>query len=227
MVKIVLLLLLLITNAFADELITIDDSNYVLSGTNKPQYTFILFPGGTGKMDPHLDESNQIQYAFKGNFLIRSKALWTRNDKINVVMGNSTSSVEKIDKLVDYIQHQFSGTKIYLVTTSRSTIDGASLYESMNNKLYGMVFTASFSNVERVDPAKTSLKLLLVHHIDDSCRHTPFSVSSDHHRRYGTALISIDGGTGDGNPCEAQSQHGFKGVEQETVDKIVAWIEAH
>lgn len=227
MVKIFLLLLLLITNAFADELITIDGSNYVLAGTTSPKYTLILFPGGTGQMNPYLDDNNQIQYAFKGNFLIRSKSLWTKNDRINIVMGNATSSTEKLDQLISYLKHKFSGTKIYLVTTSRSTIDSASLYESMNKKLYGMIFTASFAEIDEVVPAKTDLKLLLVHHINDGCRYTPYAISQEHHRRHGTTIVSIDGGVDEGEPCQAQSHHGFKGVEQDTVDKIVTWIESN
>jgi hypothetical protein len=37
-------------------------------------------------------------------------------------------------------------------------------------------------------------------------------------------LLTVQGGTSRGDPCEAFAYHGFNGVEAETVGKIAAWV---
>jgi hypothetical protein len=44
------------------------------------------------------------------------------------------------------------------------------------------------------------------------------------HRKYGTELIEMSGGTSTGDDCEAYAHHGYNGIEQATVDRIKAWI---
>jgi hypothetical protein len=39
-------------------------------------------------------------------------------------------------------------------------------------------------------------------------------------------LLSIDGGTSKGDPCEAMAYHGFNGKEEEVVTIIANWITA-
>ena len=34
----------------------------------------------------------------------------------------------------------------------------------------------------------------------------------------------MSGGTSTGNDCEALAYHGYNGIEQQTVDRIKAWI---
>jgi hypothetical protein len=37
-------------------------------------------------------------------------------------------------------------------------------------------------------------------------------------------LLTFDGGTSRGDPCEARAYHGFNGIEPDVVAKIAAWI---
>jgi hypothetical protein len=37
-------------------------------------------------------------------------------------------------------------------------------------------------------------------------------------------LVTIEGGTNIGDPCEAQAYHGFNGRDEEVADKIAKWI---
>ena len=63
-----------------------------------------------------------------------------------------------------------------------------------------------------------------MHHKDDPCRGTPYRAALESHERYGTELISMEGGISVGNRCEPFSHHGFNGVERETMDAIKNWI---
>lgn len=46
---------------------------YVLNAQSAtPRYVLILFPGGNGLVDPHL-EGDRLVYGMKGNFLLRAR----------------------------------------------------------------------------------------------------------------------------------------------------------
>ena len=67
--------------------------------------------------------------------------------------------------------------------------------------------------------------VLLVHHVGDSCRFTPYHEAQRIAGAQRYPLISVKGGEpARSDPCEALSAHGYLGKEKETVDAIVNWI---
>jgi len=34
----------------------------------------------------------------------------------------------------------------------------------------------------------------------------------------------MEGGTSEGDPCQARGYHGYNGIEAETIDRIMEWI---
>jgi hypothetical protein len=73
--------------------------------------------------------------------------------------------------------------------------------------------------------------VLVVHHVDDGCNHCPFSGTSALMNKLVNArkkeLLPVKGGESRGDPCEAQSYHGFNGIEAQVVKKIAAWMQAN
>ena len=68
--------------------------------------------------------------------------------------------------------------------------------------------------------------MLIVHHVDDGCRYTPYSEARKlaEARRY--PLITVKGGLpATSDACEAFSPHGYLGKEPETATAIVNWIQ--
>jgi len=72
--------------------------------------------------------------------------------------------------------------------------------------------------------------VLVVHHEQDGCKLCAFSdipqlmdaLSAVSQKE----LISVRGGTSQGDPCEARAYHGYNGIEQDVVTRIADWITA-
>lgn len=75
---------------------------------------------------------------------------------------------------------------------------------------------------------KVTVPVLVVHHREDGCRLCAYSDMPKLMNRLTSAsrkeLITIDGGTNVGDPCEAQAYHGFNGRDEEVVKVIAKWI---
>jgi hypothetical protein len=196
---------------------------YVLNQqTPNPRYVIILFPGGSGVVDPHMD-GDQLVYSAKGNFLLRARALIV-DDEFATVTTNTSNSTERIQALIDDLHARFSGARIYLMSTSRGTLASIDLAVYLSGRIAGEIHTSSMSNIAFFDPRSLANRQLLVHHKDDGCRATPFYAAERAHEHYAIELIVMQGGESRGNPCQPYAYHGYNGIEAQTVAAIKAWI---
>ena len=62
----------------------------------------------------------------------------------------------------------------------------------------------------------------MVHHRRDTCRHTlPAGVQPFLDWSKGKATVKwLDGGTAEGDPCQARGHHGFNGIDAQVVDAV-------
>ena len=196
---------------------------YVLDSRRaSPKYVVILFPGGNGQVDPRR-VNGKLVYRAKNNFLLRARPFLV-DDEFAAVATNSTSSVERVQALLDDLNRRFPGAAIYLMGTSRGTLDTLALADYLSTRIAGEIHTSSFAAVAAFDARKYKNRQLLVHHADDGCRATPFGAAQSSHERYGTALIVMHGGDAEGDPCRPFGHHGYNGIEKETIDAIKQWI---
>jgi hypothetical protein len=196
---------------------------YILNYNNlSPGYVLILFPGGSGVVDPHL-EDGKLVYRVKNNFLLRSRNYFV-DDEFVTVATNSTQNSERIQAVIDDLKKRFPAARIYLVGTSRGTFDTMQLAEYLSDKIAGEVHTSSLQSIYFFDAKKYTNRHLVVHHRDDSCKKTPFSAAEHSHKNYGNDFIAMEGGISVGDACEAFAYHGYNGIEKETVDAIKKWI---
>ena len=196
---------------------------YVLNyNTLSPRYALILFPGGSGIVDPHM-EDGKLVYKAKNNFLLRSRNYFV-DEEFVTVSTNSTQNKERIQAVIDDLKKRFPGVRIYLVGTSKGTYDTMWLAEYLSDKITGEVHTSSLQSISSFDAKKYANRHLVVHHRDDSCKNTPFSAAEHSHKSYGNDFIVMEGGISVGDACEAFAHHGYNGIEKETVDAIKKWI---
>jgi pimeloyl-ACP methyl ester carboxylesterase len=95
-----------------------------------------------------------------------------------------------------------------------------------------VILTASVIRAGRNGPglsgvnyADLKAKLLWVNHEDDPCDFTRYSLVKDAAQRSGAPLVTVSGGgPSRGAACMAFTQHGFVGVEKETVLAMRSWI---
>jgi len=196
---------------------------YILNAAGStPKYVVILFPGGSGVVDPHM-ENGMLAYGFRGNFLVRSRPLIV-DDEFATVTTNTTQSQERIQALLDDIGSRWPDARIYLMGTSNGTGATMALAGYLSGKIAGVIHTSSLSGIYDFDARKYDNRQLVVHHRDDHCRATPFSAAKASHERFGNDFIVMEGGISVGDSCEAFAHHGYNGIERETVDAIKKWI---
>ena len=200
-----------------------DPVPYMLDSVSpNPKYVIVLFPGGSGDMNLRM-EDGKIKFGLFGNFLIRSRPLFVDSD-FATVSTNSTSSEERVQALLDDIKRRYPEAKVYFIGTSNGTGPTMRLAEFLQDKVAGEVHTSSRSQVYSFDGKAYRNRHLIVHHINDWCRVTPYGSAKRSNEKFGTELITMEGGISTGNECEAYAHHGYNGIEKETVDAIKAWI---
>lgn len=213
----------------ADELVPVTTAdgtsfNYILT-TNQPQkiaYAAILMPGGGGQLDPRL-ENGKLVFAFGGNFLIRSRALFADSQFV-AASTNSTTTPGRILAIVADLERRYGKIQIYVVGTSASTNSTMDLADRIDGQVTGFIHSSSFNRISGFDPRKLKSRHLIVIHDKDACRYTQPSNSQTSHNKYGTDLIVMTGGKTTGDECEAYAYHGYYRIERETVDLMKAWI---
>ena len=200
-----------------------DPVPYMLDSTAPaPKYLLVLFPGGSGDMNLRMEEG-RIKFGLFGNFLIRSRRLFV-DSEFATASTNATGSEERVQALLDDFKRRFPDARVYFIGTSNGTGPTMRLAEFLQDKVAGEIHTSSRSQIYSFDGKAYRNRHLVVHHVNDWCRVTPYSAAKRSNDKFGTELLTMEGGVSTGNECEAHAHHGFNGIEKETVDAIKAWI---
>jgi hypothetical protein len=182
---------------------------------------FLAMPGGEGQL--HLTQFNgQLKADLSDNFLLRAREQFVDSNTV-YAFTSATSSPERLRVVLTDLKKRFPAAGIFLITTSRSTLDSMKLAPVLDSELAGVIHTAAFDSISTLDTRTFKTPHLLVHHVHDECPFTPLAGVKRNHDLYGTALIEVEGGVSQGDPCQSMSYHGFNGVEAMTIDKIKAW----
>lgn len=137
------------------------------------------------------------------------------------------------------------GNPVVMIGTSRGSLAAANAAARLTGKDRpdAVVLTSAFlappvsagfqvRKFAQDNPARFNLPMLVVHHRKDGCEHTaPANVGSFQawYEKSGRKLdvIWLEGGLpAQSDPCEARSQHGFYGLDDQVVAKIAGWIRA-
>jgi hypothetical protein len=218
--------------------------SYLLSSpaAGKARAVAVLFPGGAGKVD--LERETARALLDRGNFLVRSRRLFTGSGIVAAVMDApsdqpsgmrdefrlGSAHAEDIGRVVADLKSRYPGLPVFLVGTSRGTISAASAGQRLGPVVAGVALTATpFLATQRqpglsgFDFSPIPVPLLFVHHVDDGCDYTPHSAAKRLADRY--PVISVSGGLPPrSKPCDAMSAHGFLGREADTVEAIAKWM---
>jgi hypothetical protein len=193
-----------------------------MSNGDRPSHAILLMPGGPGNLAPHMDGS-QLVMSWGGNFLIRTRELFARPPIVAASI-DVTTMPARILAIVGDLQARFGPLAVYVAGNSRGTYATMTLAPLLDGQVAGFIHTSSLNAIASFDTRPFRSRHLIVHHTLELCTGARFSAAVANHRSYGTALIAMEGGTSIDRPCEARAHHGFFGVEQETVDRITAWM---
>lgn len=202
----------------------------------------LLMPGYPGIMKLRSVDD----YALKGNFLLRSRQSWL--DRETVVFAVDAPSdqwtgfsgafraseryAEDIRELVGVIRQRYGLMPLAVVGTSEGSVSAYFAARAVPRPDTKVIFTNSVflssSNVpglSELDFERYGLPMLWVHHADDPCRLTPYAEAQRLAQKTGTPLITVkSGNAGRGPACQPFTQHGFIGVEAQTVQAMKTWL---
>lgn len=219
--------------------------SYLLVGApGNPQAIAVLFPGGAGAIRLRL-EDGRVRFS-PNNFLVRSREEFSNRGVTAAIVDAPSDQPGGMDDtfrlgaqhhadiaaVVADLRQRVPGVPLFLVGTSRGTVSAASLGRGFDGAVHGVVLTATLFRAGRgvgqqglsgFDFSAIRSPLLLVHHRQDGCAHTPYRDAARLAGRF--PLISVSGGLpAQSAPCEALSEHGFLGKESATAAAIVNWM---
>ena len=218
--------------------------SYLLSSpaAGKARAVAVLFPGGAGAIELEREAARTL--LDRGNFLVRSRRLFTGSGIVAAVMDAPSDQSRGMEdefrlgdahaadagRVVADLKSRYPGLPVFLVGTSRGAISAASAGRRLGPVVDGVVLTSTPFLATRRQPGLSGfdlssipVPLLFVHHVDDGCDYTPYSAAKRLAARY--PVVSVSGGLPpQSKPCEAMSAHGFLGREADAVEAIAKWM---
>lgn len=213
----------------AEELVTSarfangDAVPYILDAVSPaPRYVLILYPGGTGVINPRMQDGKLV-YGYAGNFLLRARQHFVDADFATIAT-NASDSEERIQAVLEDVKRRYPQALVYLAGTSNGTHSTMKLAGYLQDRIAGSIHSSSRAQIYSFDAKQFRNRHLVIHHVNDWCRVTPYSAALRSHEKFGNDFIAMEGGISVGNECEAFAHHGFNGIERETAEAIKAWI---
>lgn len=212
-----------------------------------PRATLVMLPGGSGDIGVRRD--GDLRHA--DNFVVRTRADWVARgyavlipdtvDRANLRGVRSSPAYGRlVDGLAAYARDQ-TPAPVFLIGTSQGTIaavNGAA--HARPGLIAGLVLTESVSvpgrrsteTVFDADPHGVRVPVLVVANRDDACDVAPPEmaprIAAALTRSPSVRVLAVKGGTqASDRACGSLSPHGYYGIEQEVVDGIAGWLQAH
>jgi hypothetical protein len=212
------------------------------TGATEPDILAVLLPGSPSVVRPVVQGGVMVDSKLTGNFLIRARRHLADARIATLVVdcptdsGDSCASAYQasaqrqidVQLLIAKVQQvQPSLKQVWLVGTSLGTVS-SSFMALYGGKAYaGAIHTASITEplaknsvreLHAFDYGRADIPQFFVHHRDDPCSVTTYTGAARIAEAYKLPLVTVTGGSGfTGGACQAQTQHGFKGREQEVM----------
>lgn len=217
----------------------------IKSGSKNHTRLAVLVPGYPSVFRPAVENGAMVSTKLSGNFLIRSRrhladesiAILTidcQSESGDVCSSSYQASNERqahVQKLINEVKRRYPTIQgVWLVGTSMGTIS-SSFMPTYEPKTYsGAIHTAaitepyarnSYRELINFNYKKSGIPQFFIHHKDDPCYLTTWSGAKSISDQYGIPLITVFGGSNfQGNPCNAFTEHGFRGKESEVMQTI-------
>ena len=230
---------------------------FILIKPQKPVATVILFAGGHGALRLQSARSMawgsknflvrvRDKFAAQGFMVAVVDAPSDQQSArgMNAIFRMSPAHAQDIGATVAYLKKQ-ADVPVWLVGTSMGTFSAAGGGIGLKS-IQGIVLTSTITrahpnwNIRQSHPnGVASMRLsaitvptLILSHRHDGCDITPAADASKLTKALSAAkkvdVVLLDGGDPPrSKPCEAQSQHGFLGIEDQAVSRIAAFIKAN
>lgn len=228
---------------------------FVYQKAADPIASAVLFQGGPGTIGAAgSEEKGWVRH--DGFFLAGGAGRFAENgvsaaavdaptDKANLNNGfrSSTEHAQDILGVIAFLRKQEPGKPVCLVGTSNGSLSATSgaallgeqgpdcivLTSSVSVKPQSSII-ARFAHVfTDADLTKIKVPVLIVHHKNDTCKHTPYEPMLGYVKAFDNSpkvdFIAVEGGQDHSDSCN-RGHHQFLGVEREVTAQIASWIKS-
>jgi hypothetical protein len=235
-----------------DELVTVAIARYTISGMvtrldgiKAFKSGIVLFPGHPGIVRLRQD-SGELQYEQRGNFLIRSRRHWLDDETLTLVIDAPSDEWAQftqrfretprygadVKALLEEVSRRYGVEDWTLIGTSEGSVSAFHAARMNPQLARRVILSSSFWGPTRVGPGLSGARwselraaLLWVHHEDDPCEHTAYREARRYAAKSAAPLVTVrGGGPGRGGACMAFSAHGYVGIEREVVFAMRSWV---
>jgi hypothetical protein len=214
-------------------------------GSEKPTRLAVLLPGYPSGVRPVVEAGIMTSSRLNGNFLIRSRGFLVDENIASLIVDCQSESGDycsssyqaskqrqmDVDKLIAEVRARNSSiTEIWLVGTSMGTVSSSFMPVHNPTGYAGAIHTASitepyarnsYRELGGFDYKKATTPQFFVHHAADPCYLTTYTGAKSITDKYKLPLVTVTGGSNfQGNPCNAFTEHGFRGKEKEVMTAI-------
>jgi len=213
-----------------------------IGSPGRPKATLVLFPGGAGQLG--LGDDGRFRHG--ANILLRTRNDWLARG-FAVVIGDAPTaaslrgrrSTEAFGRdaaaLLGWARARFA-VPVFAIGTSQGTIAAVNAAATAPDAVAGVVLLESLSRlggsgetVFDAQPARVTAPVLVVANAADACPVTPPADADRVAAAFTSAKaegLRLDGPPTTGEPCASLSAHGYRGIEDELVAKVAAWLDA-
>ena len=229
---------------------------FILIKPDKPVASVILFAGGRGALLLSSASTMQWgalnflvrtrdKFAAQDLMVAVIDAPSDRRQGMNAIFRMSREHAGDVGAVATYLKGQAS-VPVWLVGTSMGTFSAAAGAIASSNDIQGLVLTstitrskpewiiaASHSNgVASMALERVKVPTLILSHEQDGCALTPAADAPKLTNRLTAAkpvevALLTGGSPPKSEPCGAMAQHGYLGIENKAVDRIVGFVKAN
>jgi hypothetical protein len=234
-----------------EKILTVDTSNgskqsgvfSALPNAATPSILVAIIPGHPVLAKASVSFTGKVMIKQDGSFVVRERLRLLDQDIATLVIDCRSDFWTACDDsyqmteqrfldtrpLMDLVKANFPSIKqVWLLSTSRGYFTSAAITKYSSNYFAGVIHTAGVVDMVLKYPEaiqKTSTPQFFVHHADDPCKITQYATAKNIAEKVEAPMITIFGGSGFyGGACQAHTQHGFKGMEEQVMANILKII---
>ena len=224
---------------------------FLFDAPEKPVASLILFAGGHGWLqldgtDIGWGRSNFLvrtrQMFVEMGFQVAVVDTPDYKDKINAVFRMSDRHWQDIKAVAEWLKAR-AAVPVWSVGTSMGTFSAANMAVLSGGEISGLILTSSITRSPRswsiyddypkgvinMDLGAVKMPVLVMSHKDDGCDKTPASDANNLAAAFAKApkvevKILSGGKEPQSDPCNAKSQHGFFGIEDQAIGAIADFV---
>ena len=143
---------------------------------------------------------------------------------------SSKRHADDVRSVIAKLRKEYGYSRIFVMGHSMGTISSRWLAKNLGNEINGSIHSASMNGYNPYGHANSlsgfsydsiAAPVLHVHNEKDACEYTPYSVVKGY---AGENLVTVHGGTAQGDPCGGGHLHSHQGNEEAVVRAIIHWV---